>query len=303
MTFHHYYRFRRNNPYEDTHMHIVIVGEVVCASDYSLSIHHHRGIEFCLVVKGRGHFHTEGNTHIVEPGQIFLSVPGQSHWAGTDPADPHQMFYLGFECGKESRLRAVYEQMARVEDPIRKDSCGMEQVFRLLMKEYVFPAESGEVLIESLYTQLIMLLHRNYHADIREIEQNLSSSQRLLSAAITFIESNWNRPVSLEQMGDILGYSSDHIGRIFRRHMNMTVSRYLNELRLEKAAILLSENPRTTITEIAQKTGYSDVHYFGRKFKEYFGETPGTHRVRGGPEITHRRPDKSIDSTPFEAID
>ena len=65
--------------------------------------------------------------------------------------------------------------------------------------------------------------------------------------------------------------------RYFKQMMNMTITEYLLEYRLSKAAELL-ETSGLSITEIAEKTGFCDVSYFIKKFKEKTGITPSTYR-------------------------
>ena len=48
---------------------------------------------------------------------------------------------------------------------------------------------------------------------------------------------------------------------------------YLRELRLRKAALLLSEE-RISVTEAAGRCGFDDPAYFARLFKRTYGITP-----------------------------
>ena len=49
---------------------------------------------------------------------------------------------------------------------------------------------------------------------------------------------------------------------------------YIAELRLERAASLLIEEPNLTITQVAQACGFSTLRYFTDRFKHRFGMTP-----------------------------
>ena len=37
---------------------------------------------------------------------------------------------------------------------------------------------------------------------------------------------------------------------------------------------MMTENPGKTLIEIAEAVGYSDVYYFSKNFKSYYGITP-----------------------------
>lgn len=59
----------------------------------------------------------------------------------------------------------------------------------------------------------------------------------------------------------------------------MTITEYLLEYRLSKAAGLL-ETSGLSISEIAAKTGFCDVSYFIKKFKEKTRITPNAYRMQ-----------------------
>jgi AraC-like DNA-binding protein len=53
----------------------------------------------------------------------------------------------------------------------------------------------------------------------------------------------------------------------------MTISRYLGNLRLERAAELLRSG-RLNVTEAATAVGYSSLSHFSKAFAEMFGVSP-----------------------------
>ncbi|MCM1212740.1 MAG: AraC family transcriptional regulator [Blautia sp.] len=67
--------------------------------------------------------------------------------------------------------------------------------------------------------------------------------------------------------------------RYFKHMMNMTITEYLLEYRLSKAAALL-ESSDLSITEIAGQTGFCDVSYFIKMFRRKTGSTPKAYAVQ-----------------------
>ena len=57
----------------------------------------------------------------------------------------------------------------------------------------------------------------------------------------------------------------------------MTPAQYISERRLELAGEQLLRK-KVNIAEIAEKTGFSDVSYFCKVFKEKYGITPKQYR-------------------------
>ena len=80
-------------------------------------------------------------------------------------------------------------------------------------------------------------------------------------------------PPSLSQLGREVGCSPFYLSRIFSEHTSMTISRYLRNLRLERAAELLRSG-RLNVTEAAMAVGYSSLSHFSKAFSEMFGICP-----------------------------
>ena len=69
------------------------------------------------------------------------------------------------------------------------------------------------------------------------------------------------------------GCSPFYLSRIFAEHTGTTISRYLRNLRLERAAELLRSG-RSNVTEAAMAVGYSSLSHFSKAFAEMFGVCP-----------------------------
>ena len=67
--------------------------------------------------------------------------------------------------------------------------------------------------------------------------------------------------------------SVSKLNRIFRELYGTSLHAYVQEMRLEQAAeMLLKMN--ISVTEVALNSGYNNMSYFSKAFKERFGMTP-----------------------------
>jgi AraC family cel operon transcriptional repressor len=71
----------------------------------------------------------------------------------------------------------------------------------------------------------------------------------------------------------LCGRTNEHVSRTFRRYFGVTPSAYLNRLRLERAARLLTTGTRP-VTEVSILTGFRNLGYFHRCFRDRYGITP-----------------------------
>lgn len=71
--------------------------------------------------------------------------------------------------------------------------------------------------------------------------------------------------------------SISHIQKLFRKVYGVPIYHYIQEYRLERAAVELSGNSRR-ITEIAMDAGYTSISKFSACFKKRYGMTPSEYR-------------------------
>lgn len=92
-----------------------------------------------------------------------------------------------------------------------------------------------------------------------------------------FMEQNYNREVTLQDISDRFYLSREYISRRFKQEMGENVFDYLGRIRVEKAKLLL-QNPNLKIAQIAEMVGYDDDKYFSKVFKKFEGQSPNQYR-------------------------
>lgn len=73
--------------------------------------------------------------------------------------------------------------------------------------------------------------------------------------------------------------SSAYLGKLFKDSYQLTLTEYINEIRLKQAQQLL-ESGDHAVLDIMEKCGYANPSYFFRLFKAKFGSTPKEYRMK-----------------------
>jgi AraC-like DNA-binding protein len=95
-----------------------------------------------------------------------------------------------------------------------------------------------------------------------------------ISVARKIIEKNYsNDSFGCPELCEALGMSRSHIHRKLVAELNLSISDYIKQIRLEKAKELLLHTD-VPIYEIAYQVGYSDANYFSRSFSKIYGYPP-----------------------------
>ena len=73
------------------------------------------------------------------------------------------------------------------------------------------------------------------------------------------------------------GKAAEHLCRLFRKEMGMSIIAYVKRMRMQRAAQLLRESVEP-VSAIAARVGVPDPNYFCRAFKSVTGLTPSEYR-------------------------
>ena len=109
------------------------------------------------------------------------------------------------------------------------------------------------------------------------LDPSFESSNYLVREAVSYINKNYEKDISLKLLSDYLSVSESYISRLFNKETGMTVSSYINIKRVEKAKELLR---KTTLKnyEIAEKVGYKNHIHYDIVFKKLVNCTPSEYR-------------------------
>ena len=102
---------------------------------------------------------------------------------------------------------------------------------------------------------------------------NRDKSLDKVKQIVSYIESHYTEPITVQSTADYLGFSESHFMKFFKQHLHTTFTSYLNGYRLTIAArLLLTEDD--SILSISERTGFNNLSYFNRLFKKAYEMTP-----------------------------
>lgn len=90
---------------------------------------------------------------------------------------------------------------------------------------------------------------------------------------LKYVDEHYCEKLNLNGLADKFFLNMSYCSELFKKVTKLNFSDYLTKIRMEKAAVLLSEG-RYMTREVAEMTGYSDPFYFSKVFKKYYGVTP-----------------------------
>lgn len=109
-------------------------------------------------------------------------------------------------------------------------------------------------------------------------EEKTDHSERLYARICSYIEQNGvDCNISLTMMADHFQITPQYLSSFFKKHSGQNITDYIAAVRIRESKALLADQT-LTVSQIAQKVGYSNDVGFIRFFKKYEGVTPGKYR-------------------------
>lgn len=105
-----------------------------------------------------------------------------------------------------------------------------------------------------------------------------------INTIVQFVENNYSRKISLEDIGEEVGMSSTSVCRFFKKYTHQNLWSYLNGFRIVRAAQMIVETD-DPIAEIGMRCGFYNISNFNRAFRERIGSSPGDYRRKFGSTV------------------
>lgn len=119
--------------------------------------------------------------------------------------------------------------------------------------------------------------------------------EKSINQVISYIHSNLDKNLSIEELASISNFSTYHFHRILRAFLGESLWQYVKRIRLETGAKLLLYG-NEDINDIAYKVGYDTPAAFSTAFKKVFGISPSQFKKsKGIIEMKQNKITKDID--------
>lgn len=122
-----------------------------------------------------------------------------------------------------------------------------------------------------LFVQLNIMKYYQAMASFR-----FKNTNQLVRQALKYIDTNYRKPITLNDMAEALHASPFYISKLLNTNMKKTFTELVSERRVEASKELLKTNKR--IKEIAYEVGFQGQNYFTKIFKKYTGVTPKVYK-------------------------
>ncbi|HUM88312.1 MAG TPA: AraC family transcriptional regulator [Prolixibacteraceae bacterium] len=105
--------------------------------------------------------------------------------------------------------------------------------------------------------------------DVQELSRQEYTAR--INRVMDYISQNLDQPIDLSSMAEVASFSPYHFHRIFTFIVKETPNNFVSRIKLEKAAQMLLDNHKASVSDIAAHCGFVNISSFSRAFKLFFG--------------------------------
>ncbi len=237
---------------------------------------------------------TDGNSYILNQGQMIFHEPGEIHSHISDSKTPNNMLVISFSCDSECISffrRKVFTANKTVKTLLKlfieeaKNALGTindnyNDKSNLDFKNSKFGSTQ---LLRCYMTELLIKIIRNESGFGNKIEFNettrLDAQNSICELVIDYMKENVYSSLSLNDICNHFLIGKSQLSHIFTTNMNKSIMSYYNTIKISEAKKLIRSN-QYSINTISEMLGFSCIHSFSRSFKNAVGSSPTAYKKR-----------------------
>jgi AraC-like DNA-binding protein len=208
----------------------------------------------------------------VNPGSILSLTPFCEHSITShDPAGLHLLvFLLTNEKGVELARKYLPPTASGL---LLADPSRVEALFYRLLETAEKGGFNTSAIAGSLVEPILLTIDQEYRSHSDAEDQVFA----LFTRCRVFIENNWEKITSVNDVPEHLGISQPYMGKLFRKYEKCTPHHFLLQQKMSYALYELQQG-QITVAKIASQLGFADAYSFSKTFKRIMGKPPAAMR-------------------------
>lgn len=230
------------------------IGRLARREPWRMAAHEHAFHEMIVVARGAQTADIAGRRLAARPGDVLFYPRGVPHGEESEPGDPLDTLFLGF-------------QWPSCPSPMPncvKDAGGrMLLLAGWLYEERCHPSPDTQEVRDALLRLMLMEFLRLQRRDVGGLVGEIRG----------FVMERLAEPIDLAALSGRAGMSRWHFVRTYRAQSGFTPMEDVRRMRVERARDLILSTS-LPLKEIAAEVGLGDVFHLGRLFRQRLGTTP-----------------------------
>lgn len=214
------------------------------------------------VCHGQGKLHTPGKVSPLKHGDIFFTFPAAPF--AIESCEDFSYMYISFVGVRGNRM---LESLGIKSDNFHfTDAQPVQSIWEEAMH--------ADRRVADLMSEAVLLYTFGWLCDRQLQKCDLPRQSRSTEQIKRYIDEHYtDQDFSLDKISTNLSYNKKYISSIFKKNLGTSVIEYLNTIRIQNACTMIQQG-FTSVTDIADRCGFSDAQYFSRVFRSQKGIPP-----------------------------
>ncbi len=242
---------------------------------------HGSAMEICFLVKGRQTYRMGGREYQLRGGDVFLSLPGETHSTGSHPQEKGTLYWMILSAPRRGqdylglpavRGRALWQALRAIPRPMFRGTWRLKDHLDALVLMQRRPRSALRALaaaaaVHAFLLELIACAEESGH----------SPGRIRLERSRAYIDSHLGDALPVPLLAGVEGLSVARFKERFKTETGIPPGEYVLRAKINEAKKRLS-GTSVPITRIAFDLGFSSSQYFATVFKRFTRQKPGEFR-------------------------
>lgn len=256
-----------NSPYEPLEFNDPSYPYILRKSCYEdFPPHWHDSIEIHSLYRGTNKIVLDSKQYSVGESDIVCINSCQIHWYANPTRVRYYTLIIHPRFLKKCGISPTDTLTPHFKDPY------VTQLFEEIIKEDNERPPYYESSKKSKIMALLIYLYRNHKSE-EVLDSEIGTRTEIVVKILTYIKEHYAEDITLSEIGKAVGLSVNYMCACFRQETQMTIKKYINNLRCIEAKNLLSEG-RVSVTEAGMRYGFNNMSYFSKMYYKMIGELP-----------------------------
>ncbi len=256
-------------------------------SDFFFEGESHNFWEFCCVDKGEVEVTADHQSHTLQKGQIIFHKPNEFHMLRANGKTAPNLVVMSFDCTSPAmdffrdKILTLTDSerslLAQIITEAKKCfSTPLDDPYLQKLERAVPSPFASEQLIRLYLEQFLLMVCRRCQENPDAVPTKslkTANDSQIYLRVLAYLENHLYEHISIEDIcrDNLIGRSQ--LQKLFRERSDSGVINYFSNMKIDMAKQLIRER-HLNFSQIAERLGYTSVHYFSRQFKKLTGMSP-----------------------------
>ncbi|MBQ8410096.1 MAG: AraC family transcriptional regulator [Clostridia bacterium] len=242
--------------------------------------HLHYYVEIVYMIDGYAKVFIDSDTYELKTGDLLVCFPNRIHrFEDAGQQNRYDLFIVNPDLAPDLAQKIATENP---QNPVIRQAyknARLQALIKILGDSDKFPTTYRQTMLKGYFLAMFSEI-----LEMMPMRNSKPDENQALRTVVQYCSQNFTKDLSLAILEEELHLSKYYISHLFGDKLGIRFNDYINSLRVSESCRLLRAT-NTSITEIADASGFGTLRTFNRAFIKQMGLSPSDYRKKNRGEI------------------